>query len=137
MNIEDKTYLIPKKGNDGTDLRKTSFAVSPGSLEALNVPSDSHKPLFENRLDKKPSNKQRQDLIKYLKNNEAWKSYYEPNGVFGSFLREGLDEFLNEYKQSSRVTQKQVSKGEIKLFIPEGLKKKGLKAVSEARKNQQ
>ncbi len=137
MNIKDKTYLIPKKGNDGSDLMKTSFAVSPGSLEALTVPNNSHKPLMENIMDRKPSNKQRNELLKYLKHNNAWKSFYDEKGVFGDFFRDGLEDFLKEYRQNSRLTQKQVSTGEIKLFIPEMVKNKGMKAVSEHRQNNQ
>lgn len=137
MSIKDKTYLVPKAGNDGSDLRKTSFAVSPCSLESLTVPNRIHKALMENKMDRKPSEKIRNQLITYLKRTNAWKPYYDNDNVFGSLLREGFDDFLQEYKQSSRVTQKQVTKGEINLFIPEVVRAKGLKAVSEARQNNQ
>lgn len=135
MDLKDKTYLIPKKGNDGSDLRKTSFAVSPGSLKAHAAPYKPHKALAENKLDKKNANKIRMNLISYLSKNNAYPSFYEEQGPFGKFLRNDavFDEFFNDYRKNGQIAD--IGTYTVKLFVYDDIKKVGLDYINRSRKN--
>ena len=129
--IEDKTYLVPKKGSDGSDLSKTSFVVSPGALEHIKTPAQLHKPLMELKSDNKNDNKIRQELISSLKDVKAWSVHYDPGETFGEFFRKDFKEFLKSYKQDSRLSQKEVSEGKFRISIPTTVKDRGVKYIQQ------
>lgn len=127
--MEDKRYLIPKKGSDGTDLTETRFIVSTSSIENT-VSKNKYKAFGQ-------ENKNEVELIRKLTHLNAWNpEFYGKGNVFGRFLREDFKQFLAEYKKEARfVNQKNIFDGEYerKPAIPKGLRSEGIEHIKKIR----
>lgn len=131
--MNNKKYLVNKKGNDGSDLKKTNFVVSPGAIDCIKTNENLHQPLMALNLDNANNQKIRQDLVELLKDVGMWSIHYDSGQTFGNFLREDFDSFHKEYKKDTRLSQKEVALGQFKIKIPQPIKDVGIKYIQKTR----
>ena len=128
--MNDKTYLVPKKGSDGSDITKSNFLVSLGAVNHIDTPKKNHKDFSTLKSDTSYILNVKNELISLLKETGAWSQHYEQGGVFSEFLRNDFKELLNGQKP---LTLNQVINGKYTLEIPEILKNKAIQAIQKSR----
>tara|TARA_Y100001960_G_scaffold321323_1_gene395795 strand:- start:24301 stop:24699 length:399 start_codon:yes stop_codon:yes gene_type:complete len=130
--MNNKTYLVPKKGSDGSDITKSNFLVSPGAVNHIDTPQKIYKHFATLKMDTAYDLKVKNELIALLKETGSWSPHYDQDGTFSDFFRnpKAFNELVNGQR---KLTQKQVSEGKYTLEIPKVLKDKAIQAIQKSR----
>lgn len=123
--MDDKRYLVPMKGSDGSDLTETRFIVSTSSIKNT-TSKNKHKPFgLQNKVEL--------DLIKKLTLLNAWNpELYGQDKVFRRYLEQDFNLFMKEYKKEARfVNQRNIfeDKFQREATIPQSLKHDGIAEI--------
>jgi len=130
--MNSKTYLVPKKGTDGSDITKSNFLVSPGAVNHIDTPKKIYKHFATLKMDTAYDLKVKNELINLLKETGAWSHHYDQGGTFSEFFRD--PKIFNELVNGQRkLTQEQVSIGKYNIEVPKILKDKAIQAIQKSR----